>query len=72
MKVDLDISDRTHMALARAKEIAGPDESGPFEPEAKVFMDSLATDICKAMLRPVEGLFMWIVWTQEIAREFGK
>jgi hypothetical protein len=70
MKLDLDISDRTHLALARAKEVAGPVEKGSFEPEAKVFLNSLATDIIRSMLRPVVGQLAWVAWTQETARRF--
>ena len=71
MKYELEISDRTHMALARAKDAAGPFELGDFHIEGKMFVDYLAVDIIKAMLQPIEGLAAWIAWAQEIARRFG-
>jgi hypothetical protein len=71
MKLDLEISDRTHLALARAKEVAGPDEDGEFEPEAKVFFDSLASDIIRALLKPVVGQLAWVAWVRETARRLS-
>lgn len=70
MKLDLEISDRTHLALARAKEIAGPDESGPFESEGKVFVDSLAADVCRALIERAVAPLAWVAFVQELARRF--
>ena len=67
VKIDLIISDKTHLALARTKEAVS---DGEMEIEGKLFVDYLTVDIIKAMLEPVVGQVAWIAWAQETARRF--